>query len=162
MDFLSDQYFWVYLIVAFLPALLGQAFVRRSMEWYSALNKGPGTPPGAAIGAIWLILYLLIGISAYRVYTQSPSTWYTITFNFILAFVLLLNLIWVSTFFGKKDPAGSFQVLLVLLGASMALAVMTFNVDKTAFYLLVPYLVWLFFAIFYNNQITVLNPPLLT
>ncbi len=105
---------------------------------------------------VWPILYVLIGISLLTFLrtkeTRKKSTG-------IITFIIQtgLNLLWSPVFFGLKSPGVSLAVLCLL---SFFLA-QTFRIfyisSKTAFFLLLPYGIWILFALYLNIGIVVLN-----
>ena len=49
-------------------ALIGTSFTPG--EWYDALDKPFFTPPGALFGLVWPILYFLIAVAGWRVFSS--------------------------------------------------------------------------------------------
>ena len=65
---------------------------------YLSLNKAPFTPPSYVFGIVWPILYTLMGISTYLIWSDPKCSPYcsALTFFFIQLF---FNLIWTTLFF---------------------------------------------------------------
>ena len=137
--------------------LLGAFAVRGGLEQYQALTKPLLTPPPVVFIVAWSVLYLLMGVAAYRVsiaYVDAKQK--TVALRWYYA-QLLLNLIWPTLFFGfglLKTAA----VVLVLLWVAVLITLLHFlYIDKPAGYLLVPYLLWLSFAAYLNTGYILLN-----
>ncbi len=140
------------------PAVVGVAgaiLVGAGMDMFNLLNKPAFTPPGWLFGVVWTLLYFLMGVSVYllkssRSYDLStPMQFYYIQ--------LALNFIWVMFFF-RFGLLWLSVVVLVLLIAAIILTIINFyQVDKTAAYLLIPYLVWCIFALVLNIAIAIMN-----
>ena len=124
--------------------------------WYQTIGKPVWTPTGAVIGTVWSVLYLLMGIAAWRVWTVAPGfswvrplAWY--------AGQLLLNAAWPYVVFGQKNPLWAFGVIGVLWAAVLATLIVFWRRDRIAGLLMVPYLGWVSFAAFLNASIVALN-----
>ncbi len=77
---------------------------------------------------------------------------------FILFFIQLgLNLAWSGLFFGFHHPGLAFIDILTLLVAVVATAIGFRAFSETAFWLMVPYALWVTFASLLNFEIWRLN-----
>ena len=157
---------WRPLLAAFAGAVLLNALGALSAamsgpmaggDWYDALQKPALQPPGPVFGIAWTILYSLLGVALVRLSLAPASRARTVALALFLL-QLALNLAWSPLFFGARQilPA------LALLGAILLLAIAaTFaarRVDGLAPWLMLPYLVWLSFALGLNWRIWALNP----
>src|SRR5580765_7928312 len=80
-------------------ALGGAATASSLRTWYPTLRKPPFNPPGWIFGPVWMLLYLLMGIAMYLVWTGSRSRSGRMrTASWWLA-QLVLNLLWSLVFF---------------------------------------------------------------
>lgn len=121
--------------------------------WYALLNKPSFSPPNWVFAPVWTILYTLIGISLYIIWTKSKKGVPTIFWLH-----LLLNAVWSPIFFGLKNLGLAFFVI-VLMVMSLVIVIKRFKaIDKIAGYLLIPYLLWISFATILNLSIWRLNP----
>ncbi|MBI3103308.1 tryptophan-rich sensory protein [Candidatus Daviesbacteria bacterium] len=119
-------------------------------DWYAALNKPFFSPPNWIFGHVWTILYILMGISLYLVWTKKsiPTVFWI---------QLILNAIWSMIFFGMKNPMLAF-VNIIALWVAIVLTIKAFSkINKLASRLLWPYLAWVSFATFLNLAIVFLN-----
>lgn len=131
--------------------VLGSFFTFSAIpDWYVALNKPFFSPPNWIFGPVWTILYILMGISLYLVWTKKkvPSVFWA---------QLFLNAIWSIIFFGMKNPGLAFIDILALWIAIILTIKSFYPISKTSSYLLIPYLVWVSFASLLNLMIVVLN-----
>ena len=64
---------------------------------------------------------------------------------------LFSNGLWSFLFFALKSPALAFLDLLIILASTILLIAFLKKIDKNAMWLLVPYLIWLVFAVFLNG-----------
>ncbi len=144
--------------VTIAPLVLGLgvgALTPMHPEWYATLQKPAWNPPGWVFGPVWTVLYLLMGLAARRVVQRSGL----LTLPMLLfAIQLGLNVAWSPVFFGQKKPRRALVLLGLLVVAALATAVTFGRVDRTAGWLLVPYLAWLALALSLNAAIVQKNP----
>lgn len=152
---------WKQLIIAILiPLAVGglSAFLTRgSMEAFQALEQPPLSPPGWLFPVVWTILYILMGIASYLIYTADKPASDKFVALGLYAFQLFFNFFWSIIFFNLEK----YLFALVWLIALWLLIIMTILVSRTvskpAAWLLVPYVLWVTFAGYLNLGIYLLN-----
>lgn len=125
-------------------------------EWYDALEKPPFNPPDFVFAPVWTVLYVLIAVSGARVWRSAPGNARTAALRWWAA-QLLLNGAWSPLFFGAKRPAIALADIVLMLVAIGAYVRTARRVDKTAAWLMAPYLGWVAFATILNGEIVRLN-----
>ncbi len=140
----------VCLVVVYLVAFIGSIFTSSATDtqWYQD-NKPPLTPPSWVFPVVWNILFFLIALSLYFAWINSKKNQkHSLILVYGINFVL--NILWSVLYFGLKNPLLSF-IEIILLWASIWLMIFTaYKINKKAGWLLVPYLVWVAFAIILN------------
>lgn len=141
-----------------MAGIIGTVFTSKAIPtWYAGVNKPSFNPPNWIFGPVWVTLYTMMGIAAYLVWkdwaNNAVAKYATILFFVHLAF----NALWSILFFGLKNPMLAFFEIIVLWLMIVALIVMYYQINKTASYLLVPYLLWVSFASVLNFYIWRLN-----
>lgn len=125
--------------------------------WYVTLNKPSFAPPNWIFGPAWTLLYLLMGVSFYFIWRQGWKKKKIQTAGIFFLTQLGLNFLWSPVFFGLRSPL----LGLINIVAMWILIVITmrkfYPLSKSAFYLLVPYLLWVSFATILNTAIVLLN-----
>ena len=128
----------------------------QNIDWYNSLNKPFLTPPDWIFTPVWIVLYILI-ISSFLLFIKDGITKekrVPLTFFLIQ---LLLNFSWPFIFFGLQNLLGGF-IIIVLMCIFLWLTIITFfKCSKLASFLLLPYLLWISFAIYLNFSYLVLN-----
>lgn len=136
---------------------IGSYFTFESVQsWYPTLQKPAWTPPSWVFGPVWSTLYVLMGVAAWRVWRCpfGPEVRGALT---LFGVQLVLNTLWSGLFFGLRSPGPAFFEL-VLLWVFIAATLLRFRrLDRTAAWLLVPYLAWVTFAGGLNFTIWQLN-----
>jgi tryptophan-rich sensory protein len=132
--------------------VLGSVFTVSAIpDWYVTLNKPFFSPPNFVFGPVWTILYILMGISLYLVWTKRgvPTVFWV---------QLALNALWSIIFFGLKNPLLAFVEIIILWLAILLTTKSFYKINKLAANLLIPYLAWVTFATILNLSIVILNP----
>lgn len=126
------------------------------MEWYKGLNKPSFTPPSWAFGIVWPTLYLMMAVALWHVWRlrHSESVGPALATFFVQ---LAVNLVWSYLFFGMRSPMLGFAWILVLLPLVILTIVQFDRHSKLASRLMLPYLVWSFFAMVLAYDIWVMN-----
>ena len=141
------------LFVGGVSALLTQ----NGMDIFANVNKPPLSPPAWLFPVVWTILYTLMGISSYLVLTSGGDEKAISRGIRLYGYQLAVNFLWPTFFFNLGWYGFSF-LWLVLLWVLVFLMIWSFkDINKTAAYLNIPYLVWLTFAGYLNFSIWFMN-----
>jgi translocator protein len=137
---------------------LGAMVSATSIEtWYAALAKPWFTPPDEVFVPVWVALYILMAVAAWRVWrsadrdtARGPLT--------LFALQLALNLGWIVVFFGLQKLGSAVATVVVLDVAILVTTLAYRTVDRVAAFLMTPYLVWAAFVTLLNVALWRLNP----
>lgn len=125
--------------------------------WFAALAKPSVYPPPATFGIVWTALYVLMGLALAMVVAARGARGRGLAITaFLVQF--LLNLAWSPVFFGAHQITGGLVVIAALDVAAIVTAALFNRVRPVAAALLVPYIVWLFFATWLNFAFLQANP----
>lgn len=128
----------------------------QNLNWYHTLNKPFLTPPDWIFAPVWSVLYLMIFIS-FILFLKSKNTHSKIIPTVIFLIQLFLNLIWSPIFFGLEKPKAAL-LIIVFLWISILVTILSFyKHSKIASFLLIPYLLWVTFAVYLNFEFCRLN-----
>ncbi len=114
--------------------------------WYTALNKPSFNPPNGIFGPVWTLLFALMGLAFYLVWSSKYRTKEIRNAVSIFIVQLLLNVLWSFVFFGWHQPGWAFAEIVALWFAIVLTLGAFYKISKLAAWLLVPYLVWVTFA----------------
>lgn len=140
--------------------LLGGTSIGISMRddvktWFPTIKKPSWQPPNWLFGPVWTVLYTLMGISSWRVYSRAGLMSKPM---FLYAVQLALNFLWSPLFFKWHQLPAASADITALLGV-LGLTIVEFNkVDGVAATMLYPYLAWTLFATALTYNITMNNP----
>jgi benzodiazapine receptor len=121
--------------------------------WYLSLARPPGTPPNWLFGPVWGLLYVLIGVAAWLVWRRTGAG-RTVR---IWGWQLMANALWTPAFFGLRSPVAGLLVMAVLLPLIVLTIRSFWRVNRTAAWILVPYLAWVGYAAYLNAGFWWLN-----
>lgn len=142
-------YIFITLIIGSIPSIF---IVTNNV--YETLNKPFLSPPGFLFPIVWTILFILMGISIYRVSNININK----RNNLIIYFSqLVVNALWTPIFFGLNMYLFAFIWLLILIVLVIVMLFSFKKIDKISFYINIPYLIWLLFAGYLNLFIYILN-----
>jgi translocator protein len=125
--------------------------------WYAVLNKPVFNPPNWIFGPVWTALYLLMGISLYRIWALVPARPEARPAVTLFVIHLAVNALWSIAFFGFKSPGLALLIIITLLGMITVIIKKFYRLDRAAAYLLFPYLAWVGFATLLNFAVWQLN-----
>ena len=146
---------WMVLVFA-VAGLGGWATSLSVGDWYPTLTRPPLNPPDAVFGPVWSVLFGLMGLAAWHVWRRVGLTGAPMALGLFLA-QLALNLGWSVLFFGMQRPDLALVEILILWPLILATLIAFWRIDRIAGALLVPYLLWVAFAIYLNAGIVWLN-----
>ena len=140
------------LIVGGVSALL----TNMGMDSYRMAQKPALTPPEIVFPIVWTILFILMGISAARIWLTPDSQ--DKAQGLRLYFLQLgANFIWSLLFFNLQAYGFAFFWLIFLWLLILLMIVSFSKSDKLAAYLQIPYLLWVSFAGYLNFMVWMLN-----
>ena len=89
--------FIIALAIPFGVQLLSYFVTKGSMEFYGGISKPPLAPPGWLFPVVWTVLYALMGISSYMIYSERSE--YSKEALIIYGIQLAFNFFWSIFFF---------------------------------------------------------------
>ncbi len=169
--------------VSQLAGVIGSVFTVSSIPtWYAELQKPSFSPPNRIFGPAWILLYILMGISVYLIWSsfasadakaladkkasafgkpsadKSDGQSRKLKIAFWLFWIhLVFNATWSIIFFGLHSPGLAFINIIIIWLLIVVLMIKFWKINKWATYLLIPYLLWVSFASLLNYFIWYLN-----
>ena len=124
------------------------------MDTFAVINKPVLSPPGWLFPVVWTILYILMGIASYLVFTSEKP--HTAAFT-VYGIQLIFNFFWSIIFFDLELYLFAFIWLVILWFLVLKTTCMFYQISKPAGYMMLPYLLWVTFAGYLNLSIYLLN-----
>ncbi|MGE4213612.1 MAG: TspO/MBR family protein [Anaerotignaceae bacterium] len=145
----------VSLLISLGVGALSGILTKNSVNVYGQLNLPPLSPPSWVFPVVWTILFVLMGISSYIIYTsKSQNTKGALAIYFLQ---LVVNFIWPLIFFGAQEYLFAFIWLIFLWLLVVLMINMFYKISPIAALLQIPYLIWLTFAAYLNLMVVILN-----
>ena len=145
------------LAVPLLTGTLAALLSRSRMDLFDTVGKPPLSPPAWLFPVAWTILYVLMGIASYRVFTARAETAKKNRALLYYAVQLGFNFFWTLIFFNLGAYTFAFVWLVALLVLIIITTVKFYGIDRPAAYLMIPYILWVTFAGYLNLGIAILN-----
>lgn len=148
------------LICILIPLAVGALagwLSREGMSLYQTMYKPLLSPPGWVFPAAWSLLYILMGIASCLVYCSEASRPRKKRALLLYGLQLAVNFVWPLLFFRFGLLWLSFFWLLLLIGLVWACMTLFRYILPKAGKLMLPYLLWLFYAAYLNLGAALLN-----
>lgn len=127
-----------------------------SSIWYDSLTKPFLSPPKWVFAPVWTILYgtLLTALILYTIKISNKSK-----FSGYVLFLthMIFNFLWSPVFFILHKIDIALYIIFIMDISVILLVKKFFSVSKIAGTILIPYLVWIFYATYLNFQYYNLN-----
>lgn len=140
--------------VSFLGSIISAPAIS---TWYPTLSKPFLNPPNWVFAPVWITLYTLMGISLSLVWDKGIRHHKVKDAVVVFLSQLGANLLWSIVFFGFHSLNFAFLVIVLLWALILYTMKLFHHISLPAFYLLIPYIIWVSFALVLNLFILVLN-----
>ena len=127
-----------------------------NFDWFANLNKPKFSPPDWLFAPVWSVLYVMIFLSLVFFVRTGNLAHKILPIAFFVA-QLVLNLCWSPVFFGMKNIQLAFVIIVLMWICILGTIVTFYPHSKVAALLLVPYFIWVSFAVYLNFSYLLLN-----
>ncbi|MBK9332502.1 MAG: tryptophan-rich sensory protein [Ignavibacteria bacterium] len=148
----------VSIIICQMAGVIGTIFTADSISgWYTGLTKPDFNPPNWIFGPVWILLYLMMGVSLFLVWREDLKNAVVKKAFYIFMVQLLFNTLWSIVFFGFQSISSALIIIIVLWLLIIYTILNFLKISRTSGILLIPYLLWVTFAVILNFFIFKLN-----
>jgi benzodiazapine receptor len=126
-------------------------------QWYERLNKPFFQPPDWLFGPVWTVLYILMAVAVFLVWQKGFDKKAVRVAMSFFAIQLALNAFWTIIFFGLGSILEALVEIVVLWAAIVVTTIQFKKASTAASILMLPYLVWVSFAVLLNAFLYILN-----
>ena len=147
----------IFIVGTELVGVLSGILAGGSFSFYKEIVRPPFSPPGWIFPIVWIILYALMGISAYFIYTSKATVRQKNFALAVYAIQLVVNFLWSIVFFRLEMVGLSVIIILLLLLLIVVMICVFYRIRPVAAYLNIPYLLWTAFASYLNIGVLILN-----
>lgn len=146
------------LVIGYTSSALSQIISKTNIQtYYSELIKPGFAPPSFIFPIVWTIIYILMGISAYRILKKGYESPKVKDAMFYYVVQLVLNFIWSILFFGFDLRLTALITIVIIIVVVVIMIIKFYKIDKASAYINIAYLLWLFYALYLNYYIWIIN-----
>lgn len=155
---------WRIALCIAIPLAVGgiaSALTGSAMSSFQQMNQPPLAPPAWLFPVAWTILYILMGLASYKIWSADSGDASRKTeirqWLIVYGVSLLFNFCWSPFFFNMKWYWFAFVWLLALWAMILYMVLKARKISMPAMWMMLPYLLWVTFAGYLNAGIAVLN-----
>ena len=145
------------IIIPLAVGLVSSLLSMNARDMFQSLNKPPLAPPAWFFPVVWTVLYILMGVASYLIVREGMEKEEVQKALDTYLLQLFFNFGWSIIFFNFGWRLFAFA----WLAAMWALIIKMMNqfkpINKTSFYLMLPYIIWVTFAGYLNLGFFLLN-----
>ena len=149
-----------WLVASFFAAAIGAVASIQASSFYLQLARPEWAPPAGVFGPVWTVLYVLMAIAAWLVWRVGGLRFARTALTLFLV-QLAVNALWSWLFFGWHWGGLAFVDIGLLWVLIIATLIAFWRIRPLAGALLIPYLLWVSFALALNYSVWQLNPQVL-
>ena len=147
--------FILFALITYSASIIGSiATIEFKEPWYSLLSKPTFNPPSWIFAPVWTTLYLMMTIAVWNFWHSKNRDMNTVYIYFIH---LIFNTTWSIIFFVFHEIFLALAVLIILILLIIILMIRFKRVNLLSYYLMIPYLLWCFYALLLNLSLIILN-----
>jgi tryptophan-rich sensory protein len=124
-------------------------------DYYALLSKPAWAPPAWLFGPVWSLLYVLMAVAMWKVWLTGQQARIGALVWWLLQ--LAFNAAWAWLFFGLTRTGWAMAEIGLLIGLVIFCMKAFSAISKPAAWLMLPYLLWLCFALALNASIWLLS-----
>lgn len=145
----------IFFVVACLAIGALSGIANAPGEWYQSLAKPSFNPPDWLFAPVWAGIYIMIGLAL-------AETWFDEGSGrkrrlFVFGIQAVLNVLWSPSFFALQAPVLGLLVIVPLLASILVFIAISWQPNRKAALLFMPYALWVAFATLLNLSIVMLN-----
>jgi benzodiazapine receptor len=147
--------FLLFVIITYSASLIGGlATINFKEPWYSMLVMPSYNPPDWVFAPVWTTLYLFMTIAIWKFWHSKNRDIDTI---YIYIVHLIFNTTWSIVFFVFHKILLALLILIILIALIIILMQRFNKINLISYYLMIPYLLWCFYALILNLSLFILN-----
>lgn len=144
----------LFVFVALVMGAASSGVFFRPGEWYRSLRKPRWTPPNWLFGPVWSVLYVMMAVAGWLVWSISPTS----AAMWLWGLQLTVNAGWSGLFFGMRRMDLAFYNIALLWLVAAGFIFTASTLSTAAALLFVPYLLWVTIAGALNWTVWKMNP----
>lgn len=147
----------IFVISAELVGAVSALITGGFSDFFDKFAEPPLLPPAWLFPVVWVILYAVMGFSAYLIYSSDAERESKRRALLIYGVQLTLNFLWSIVFFRFEGLWAAFVIILLLWASIIAMILAFKKINPIAAYINIPYLIWVTFAAYLNLATAIIN-----
>jgi tryptophan-rich sensory protein len=146
---------WI-IVFELISAAIGFSTSFGMYPWYIDLKKSSLTPPGCVFSIMWPLLYCSLAILGYRLH-KAKNNFIVYKLFKLYCIQIILNWLWSPIFFNLHLTQVALLILTFIVIINAYIILLLIILDSHDKYLVLPYFLWICFALYLNAVIVVIN-----
>tara|TARA_Y100001970_G_scaffold286576_1_gene409059 strand:+ start:357 stop:827 length:471 start_codon:yes stop_codon:yes gene_type:complete len=143
-----------FLIVTFSASIIGGIVSSKFKDpWYSSIIKPSFNPPDWIFAPVWSLLYFFMAYAIWNVWIKSREK----RLIYLYFIHLVFNTTWSIIFFGFHNITLALLNLIIIIIFIVILILKYKRISNLSACLMIPYLLWSFYALILNMSLIILN-----
>ena len=147
----------IFIISAELVGAVSALITGGFSDFFDKYTQPPLLPPAWLFPVVWVILYAVMGFSAYLVYSSDADREKKTRALLVYGVQLTLNFFWSIVFFRLEWLWAAFVIIMLLWIAIIVMISVFRKINPVSAYINIPYLVWVTFAAYLNLATAIIN-----
>lgn len=147
----------IFIISAELVGAVSALITGGFSDFFDKYTQPPLLPPAWLFPVVWVILYAVMGFSAYLVYSSDADREKKTRALLVYGAQLTLNFFWSIVFFRLEWLWAAFVIIMLLWVAIIVMISVFRKINPVSAYINIPYLVWVTFAAYLNLATAIIN-----
>lgn len=147
----------VCIVIPLAVGLVSGILSMNARTTFNSLNKPPLAPPAWLFPVVWTILYILMGLASYYIVREGMEREDVQKALDVYLLQLFFNFGWSIIFFNFGWRLFAFAWLAAMWALIIKMMNLFKKINITAFYLIIPYIIWVSFAGYLNLGFFLLN-----
>ncbi len=143
-------------LLIFTPWLISGLIFKYDSNYYEMLNIPSFALSPKITSITWILLYILISISIYKVSTSSKILKES-DYLYVLITNYLANQLFLFAFFNLKSPFFGFILTTITFLSSIFLYLETKRINKSSSYFIIPYILFSIYAFILSLTVYTMN-----
>lgn len=138
--------------------IIGSIFTASAIpDWFYELNQPFFTPPDWWYAPIWIIIYLLNASAAFLIWRRGLHIKPVRVAMILFLVQLVFSVVWALVLFGLQSVLFGLIAVVALWIVLLFTIIQFYKVSTAAGSLMIPYILWVTFAIILNGSLYLLN-----
>lgn len=144
-------------IIFSIILFIGKAITIPGLAWYATLNQPPLTPPNNIFSIVWFIIYCCTALSLLLFWRTREKSKHANIIIALFCINAITHLLWSVLFFSYHQIKYALYDCIIIEGTIVLLLALLIRTHIKSALLLLPYALWVGFALYLNAGFLYMN-----